>query len=55
MPVEVMLTYDGSYSSIHAIKMYSYLFLEWRHVSTCLLSIFENGKGQPDHKEHIRD
>ena len=36
---KIIFTYDGSYSSMHAIKMYSYLFPASRNVPVLLLSV----------------
>lgn len=53
-PIEdIILTSDGSYSSIHAIKMFSYLFPEWRRLKTTVLSI-EHASGQ-NHLSHDPD
>ena len=43
LPTRAVLCYDESFSSIWAIKMYSYLFPEWKHLPSTLLSI--NPKG----------
>jgi nucleotide-binding universal stress UspA family protein len=48
MPQRTILCYDESFSSIYAIKMYSYLFPEWQHLPTYLLSI--NPKGDNGNK-----
>lgn len=43
-PVErVVLCYDGSDSSIYALKLYSYLFPQWRDKPTTLLTVNSNG------------
>jgi len=39
VPVSAILCYDESFSSILAIKMYSYLFPEWKGLSSTVLSI----------------
>lgn len=40
MPVEkVIFACEDSHSSMHAIKMYSYLFPEWRDLPTCLVYV----------------
>jgi nucleotide-binding universal stress UspA family protein len=54
-PKQVILSYDGSFSSIHALKMFSYAFPEWRSVSTCLLSVFPKGNAQLEYAEYIKD
>ena len=38
--------YDGSYSSIYAIKMYSYIFPEWKNIDTSLLYIASGEKNK---------
>jgi nucleotide-binding universal stress UspA family protein len=43
VPQKAILCYDENFSSIYAIKMYSYLFPEWKDIPTYLLSI--NPKG----------
>ncbi len=39
LPDKIVLCYDGSASSMYAIKMYSYLFPEWKNKPTELLTI----------------
>lgn len=43
LPQKAILCYDESFSSIYAMKQYSYLFPEWKDMPTYLLSI--NPKG----------
>ena len=52
-PAEIILSYDGSFSSIHALKMFSYIFPEWRNVPTRLLSITPDK--HLEHEEYIKD
>jgi nucleotide-binding universal stress UspA family protein len=33
----VIVTYDGGYSSIYAMKMYSYIFPEWNDIDTSII------------------
>ncbi len=54
-PQQVVLTYDGSYSSAYALKQYSYIFPEWRNLPTSLLSIFSRSNKQMEHEEDIKD
>ncbi|MEI6948028.1 universal stress protein [Paraflavisolibacter sp. H34] len=51
----VFLAYDGSPSSMYAIKMFSYLFPEWCSLPTCLLSVQEGGNGPVKNEPYIRD
>jgi nucleotide-binding universal stress UspA family protein len=48
IPQRTILCYDESFSSIYAIKMYTYLFPEWQDIPTYLLSI--NPKGDNGNK-----
>jgi len=54
-PEQVILSYDGSFSSMHALKMYAYVFPEWRSIPTCLLSASSKEKAQPEYEEYIKD
>ena len=50
----VVLAYDGHYSSIYAIKQFSYLFPELRAVPTFLLEI-SSREGKLDHQDYLKD
>ena len=52
-PAEIILSYDGSFSSIHALKMFSYIFPEWRNVPARLLSITPDK--HLEYEEYIKD
>lgn len=39
---QLVLTYDGSYASMFAIKTFSQLFPEWKDLAVCLLWVTEN-------------
>ena len=39
---QLVLTYDGSYASMFAIKTFSQLFPEWKELAVCLLWVTEN-------------
>ena len=54
-PEEIILCYDGSFSSIHALKMFSYLFPEWRLVPTSLLTISSKENRHLQYEEYIKD
>lgn len=55
-PVDtIFLCYDGSPSSVHAIKMFSYLFPEWRSKPTVLVSFSEASSEHLTHSENIKD
>lgn len=55
-PVEhVFLCYDGTPSSVHAIKMYSYLFPEWKDKPTTLLSFTAGASRHIANSENIKD
>lgn len=55
-PIEkVFLCYDGSPSSVYAIKMYSYLFPDWNDISTTLVSFNENSSKHLSNSENIKD
>jgi nucleotide-binding universal stress UspA family protein len=55
VPRQIILSYDGSYSSIHAIKMFSYVFPEWRSVPACLLSVYTKSNAALEYEEYIKD
>jgi nucleotide-binding universal stress UspA family protein len=60
----IILAYDGSYSSIYAIKLFSYLFPVWRSLPAYLITIRtgenrtgENRAGEKkelDHQEYVK-
>jgi hypothetical protein len=50
-PRSIILTYDGSASSVYAIKYFAYLFPQLCTLSTILVYSEEEGEGIPDHKE----
>lgn len=56
LPVEsIFLCYDGTASSVNAIKMYSYLFPEWSNKITTLVSFNETSSNHLKHSENIKD
>ena len=55
VPRQIILSYDGSYSSIHAIKMFSYIFPEWRTVPVCLLSVYTKSNAALEYEAYIKD
>ena len=54
-PGQVILGYDGSFSSVYAMKMFSYLFPEWRWAPTCLLSVKTKENAHLEYEEYIKD
>lgn len=55
-PVEnVFLCYDGTPSSVYAIKMYSYLFPEWSEKPTTLVSFNPTSSNHLTNSENIKD
>lgn len=56
LPVEnIFLCYDGTPSSVYAIKMYSYLFTSWSNKITSLISFNETSSNHLKHSENIKD
>ena len=55
-PVEhIFLCYDGTPSSVYAIKMYSYLFSEWSDKPTTLVSFNSGSSNHLSNSENIKD
>ena len=50
----IILAYDGSNSSIYAIKLFSYLFPVWRSLPAYLVTIRTGDKGELDHQEYVK-
>jgi hypothetical protein len=50
----VVLAYDGSVSSIYAIKMYSYLFMGFRDLHTYLVYISSAKNGDLPHEKEVK-
>lgn len=55
MPVRSILCYDESFSSILAMKMYSYLFPEWKDLPATALSINPKGDNGLRFDEYLND
>jgi len=55
IPTRAILCYDESFSSILAMKMYSYLFPEWKNHSTTVLSINPKGDNGLKHDDYLND
>lgn len=55
MPVKTVLCYDESFSSILAMKMYSYLFPEWKELSSTVLSINPKGDNGLKFDNYLND
>ncbi len=55
LPLRVFLAYDGSMSSIHAIKMYSYLFPQWHTVNTFLVQVNPEKEDEISNQKYIQD
>ncbi|MBK9328867.1 MAG: universal stress protein [Sphingobacteriales bacterium] len=51
----VFLCYDGTPASVHAIKMYSYVFPEWASKPTTLVSFSDASSDHLSHSENIKD
>jgi len=54
-PTTAILCYDESFSSILAMKMYSYLFPEWRELPATVLSINPKGDNGLKHDDYLND
>jgi hypothetical protein len=55
LPQKAILCYDESFSSIYAIKMYSYLFPGWNDLPTALVSINPKGDNGSKYDEYLDD
>jgi nucleotide-binding universal stress UspA family protein len=55
MPVRLILCYDESFSSILAMKMYSYLFPEWKGFPATVLSINPKGDNGLRFDDYLSD
>lgn len=55
MPSKTVLCYDESFSSILALKMYSYLFPEWKEFPTTVLSINPKGDNGLRFDDYLND
>lgn len=51
----VFLCYDGSPSSVYAMKMYSYIFPEWSSKATTLVAFNEEATNHLKESENIKD
>lgn len=51
---KIILTYDGSFSSIYAIKMFSYLFKPYRNLTAHLIYISNENKDELAHHSYIQ-
>lgn len=51
-PEQIMIAYDGSESSMFAIKQFTYLFPEFRSIEAIVVHMDKNGASMP-YKEHI--
>jgi len=51
---KIILAYDGSYSSIYAVKLFSYLFPYWRTLPGYLVNIQSSGAKHHDVQDHIK-
>jgi hypothetical protein len=52
---KIIFTYDGSYSSMYAIKMYSYLFPANRNISILLISVNSNRDDQVENEKLLEE
>lgn len=55
MPARSLLCYDESFSSILAMKMYSYLFPEWKEMPATVLSINPKGDNGLRFDDYLND
>jgi hypothetical protein len=55
MPAKAVLCYDESFSSILAMKMYSYLFPEWKELPSTVLSINPKGDNGLKFDDYLND
>jgi nucleotide-binding universal stress UspA family protein len=55
LPTRAVLCYDESFSSMLAIKMYSYLFPEWQHLPSTLLTINPKGDDGLRYDDYLVD
>jgi nucleotide-binding universal stress UspA family protein len=55
MPSKVIICYDESFSSILAMKMFSYLLPEWKEFPTVLLTINPKDDSNSKHEEYLSD
>jgi nucleotide-binding universal stress UspA family protein len=55
MPDRAILCYDESFSSVLAMKMYSYLFPEWKELATTVLSINPKGDNGLRFDDYLND
>lgn len=55
LPRRAVICYDESFSSILAMKMYSYVFPEWKGLSTTVLSINPKGDNGLKYDDYLND
>ena len=55
IPDQVILSYDGTASSIYALKMYSYLFPEWRNIRSVLVQVNPGDPEKISHQKYLSD
>lgn len=55
MPARAILCYDESFSSVLAMKMYSYLFPEWKELPATVLSINPKGDNGLKYDDYLND
>jgi nucleotide-binding universal stress UspA family protein len=54
-PERVILAYDGTASSIYALKMYSYLFPEWRNLNSLLVQVNPKDREEINQQQYLSD
>ncbi|MFL5741570.1 MAG: hypothetical protein ACJ75B_15200 [Flavisolibacter sp.] len=54
VPKRAILCYDESFSSIYAIKMYSYLFPQWKNLPTHVVTINAKGDNGDDQFRYLQ-
>jgi hypothetical protein len=52
---KIIFTYDGSYSSMHAIKMFCYLFPMSRNIPVLLISVNSNRDDQAENEKLLEE
>ena len=55
LPQQAILCYDESFSSMYAMKMYSYIFPEWNHLPTSVITINPKGDNGDRFDEYVSE
>lgn len=54
-PERIILAYDGSASSVYAIKQFAYLFPQWKEMETMLVYADKDPEAGIPHEEYIKE